>query len=62
VEPVFISTAILGEPLFASLLALVIFGEVPGLNVPLGGVLVLGGLFFFTKYRGVRTHYNVSSM
>jgi len=51
VEPVFISTAILGEPLFASLLALLIFGEVPGLNVPLGGALVLGGLFFFTRLR-----------
>jgi drug/metabolite transporter (DMT)-like permease len=49
VEPVFISTAILGEPLFASVLALLIFGEVPGLNVLLGGVLVLGGLFFFTR-------------
>jgi drug/metabolite transporter (DMT)-like permease len=49
VEPVFISTAILGEPLFASCMALLLFGEVPGLNVPLGGVLVLGGLFFFTR-------------
>jgi drug/metabolite transporter (DMT)-like permease len=51
VEPVFISTAILGEPLFASLLALLIFGEIPPINVPLGGVLVLGGLYFFTRLR-----------
>jgi len=54
VEPAFVSTAILGEPIFASLLALLVFGEVPAPNVPLGGLLVMAGIFFFIRATQIR--------
>ena len=49
VEPLFVSTAVLGEPVFASILALFIFRETPSLYTLLGGVLVIGGIFFFIR-------------
>lgn len=49
VEPLFVSTAVLGEPVFASILALFIFRETPSLYTLFGGVLVIGGIFFFIR-------------
>jgi drug/metabolite transporter (DMT)-like permease len=49
VEPSFVSTAVLGEPIFASILALFIFRETPSLYTYIGGVMVLGGIFFFIQ-------------
>ena len=48
-KPSFISTAVLGEPVFASILALLIFRESPSLYTLLGGVLVIAGIFFFIR-------------
>jgi len=49
VKPSFISTAVLGEPVFASILALLIFRETPSLYTLLGGVLVIAGIFLFIR-------------
>lgn len=44
-NPTFISTAILGEPVFATLWAFLLFGEFPGLCQLLGSGLVIVGLY-----------------
>ena len=49
VQPSFVSTAVLGEPVFASILALLIFSEKPSLFTLLGGLLVITGIFFFIR-------------
>jgi len=49
VKPSFVSTAVLGEPVFASILALLIFREKPSLFTLLGGLLVITGIFFFIR-------------
>ncbi|HEY8498048.1 MAG TPA: DMT family transporter [Limnochordales bacterium] len=43
-----VATAILGEPVGASLLALLLFGEVPGILHGAGAALVLAGIYRFT--------------
>jgi drug/metabolite transporter (DMT)-like permease len=52
VEPAFVSTAILGEPVVASLAALLLFREIPPLTVVLGGAVVVAGIFFFIRVTG----------
>lgn len=50
VSPAFVSMAKLGEPVFTSLLAVLIFAEIPGLMQLLGGLAVLGGIaLYLTK-------------
>jgi drug/metabolite transporter (DMT)-like permease len=49
VEPAYISTAILGEPVFASLAALFLFKEVPSLYTLLGGAVVISGIYLFVR-------------
>lgn len=48
ISPTFITLAILFEPVFSSLLGFVIFGEVPGLFVLLGAMVLLGGVAIAT--------------
>ena len=43
----FISTCRLGEPVVATILAVVVFGEVPGPHQIIGGVIVLAGLYIY---------------
>ena len=43
----FISTCRLGEPVLATILAVVVFGEVPGAHQIIGGVIVLAGLYIY---------------
>ena len=43
----FISTCRLGEPVLATILAVVVFGEVPGPHQIIGGVIVLAGLYIY---------------
>ena len=43
----FISTCRLGEPVVATLLAVVVFGEIPGPHQIIGGMIVLAGLFIY---------------
>ncbi len=50
VSPAFISTAKLLEPVFAALLGALLFRELPGLPVILGGLIVILGVFLYTRY------------
>ena len=47
--PSFISTVKLLEPVFASVWALLLFGEKPGLPVLLGGIVVLLGIALYCR-------------
>jgi drug/metabolite transporter (DMT)-like permease len=49
VEPSFVSTAVLGEPVFASLMALLVFSEVPSWYVLAGGAVVIAGIYLFIR-------------
>ena len=44
-----VATAVLGEPIGASLLAVLLFGEVPGLLHGLGAVCILAGIYRFVQ-------------
>ena len=44
-DPTVITVGIMGEPVGASLLALAIFGEVPGWWTAAGGMLILAGIY-----------------
>lgn len=44
-----VSVAILGEPVGATLLAVVFFGEIPTYLVVIGGILVIGGIYLAVK-------------
>ena len=50
ISPVFISTAKLGEPLFATILALVIFREIPGAVQITGAIMVVSGLYIYGRF------------
>lgn len=43
------SVSLLGEPVGATLLALILFGELPGALSLLGGLLILAGIFAFIR-------------
>ena len=45
----FISTAKLLEPVFASVLGLMIFTEIPSLFVVIGGVIVISGVYYYSR-------------
>ena len=47
----FVSTAILGEPIIATLLALIIFSETPHILNLIGGLITLTALFFMLRVR-----------
>lgn len=48
----FISTIKLLEPVFASILGLICFGEVPGVYVALGGIIVIIGIWQYSRCAG----------
>lgn len=50
----FISTIKLLEPVFASILGLICFGEVPGIYVALGGIIVIAGIWQYSRRAGQR--------
>lgn len=50
----FISTIKLLEPVFASILGLICFGEVPGIYVALGGIIVIVGIWQYSRCAGQR--------
>ncbi len=52
VSSTFVSVATLGEPIFATILALLIFKEVPSVLTLLGGISVLFGLYIYVKSTG----------
>ena len=47
--PSFVSAAKLAEPVFASLIALFLFREVPSLAEIVGGFIILGGLYLYCR-------------
>ncbi len=51
VQTTVVSTSILGEPVIASLLALLMFGETPTITTLLGGAVILGSIYLFTTRR-----------
>ena len=49
-SPAFISTVKLLEPVFAAVLGVLLFREIPRLPVILGGAVVILGVFLYTRY------------
>lgn len=49
IEPSFISIVKLLEPVFASVLGIFFFSEIPGVSVIVGGVLVIGGIVYYMR-------------
>lgn len=45
----YVSTAILGEPVFATVLAMIILGEIPHLVTAGGGAVVIAGIYLFNQ-------------
>lgn len=48
-SPSFVSAAKLCEPVVAAVLAMALFGQIPGVWLVLGGVLILGGVFYYSR-------------
>jgi len=46
---IFVSAAILGEPVGATILGYFILGETPSVNEIVGGLLILGGIFLVMR-------------
>ena len=49
VKPTVISTSILGEPVIASALALVVFAEAPSVFTLVGGAIILASIYLFVR-------------
>jgi drug/metabolite transporter (DMT)-like permease len=49
VKPTFLSTAVLGEPVFASTWAILLFGEIPTIWQVIGSIVILYGIYSYTK-------------
>lgn len=45
----FVSTAKLMEPVFASVLGLALFGEIPGILTVVGGVIIIAGIVLYSR-------------
>lgn len=54
VKPTYISTAVLGEPVFASLWAIVFFKEIPKVWQFVGSLVIIYGIYRYTKIREPR--------
>lgn len=48
VKSTFVSTAILGEPVLATIFAIILLGELPTPARLIGGIIVIGGIYSFT--------------
>ncbi|WP_333859478.1 DMT family transporter [Clostridium sp.] len=49
-SPSFVSSAKLLEPVFASILAVFIYGEIPGTSQIIGSIIVIGGVYMYSRY------------
>jgi drug/metabolite transporter (DMT)-like permease len=49
-SPSFVSSAKLLEPVFASVLAVFIYKEIPSVLQIIGGIIVIGGVYLYSKY------------
>ena len=48
-SPAFVSVSKLCEPVVAAILAAILFGELPGALMLLGGALILGGVLYYSR-------------
>ena len=48
-SPAFVSASKLCEPVVAAMLAAILFGELPGMLMLLGGALILGGVLYYSR-------------
>jgi drug/metabolite transporter (DMT)-like permease len=48
-SPAFVSASKLCEPVVAAILAAILFGELPGALMLLGGALILGGVLYYSR-------------
>ena len=48
-SPSFVSASKLCEPVAAAVLAGILFGEVPGILQVVGGVLIIAGVYFYSR-------------
>ena len=57
VSAAYISTAKMGEPVFATIMGVILFSEIPRVNQLIGGIIVLGGivLYLLTKDKSGQT-------
>ncbi|HBA62255.1 MAG TPA: EamA/RhaT family transporter [Lachnospiraceae bacterium] len=46
----FISTAKLMEPIFASIMGMLLFKEIPGIYTVLGGAVIIFGIFYYSRH------------
>ncbi|MBT5078646.1 MAG: DMT family transporter [Candidatus Marinimicrobia bacterium] len=53
IQPTIVASFPLGEPIIASIIAYYLFSEAVGINIVLGGVLTIVGLFILVKLRKV---------
>jgi drug/metabolite transporter (DMT)-like permease len=49
VRPMVVSTSILGEPVIASTLGVIVFGEVPAISTLIGGGVILASIYLFVR-------------
>lgn len=49
ISPTVISLSLLFEPVIASFVGAIVFGEIPSINLLLGGLIILGGIGVFIK-------------
>ncbi len=58
VKPTFVSTAVLGEPVLATIFAILLLGEVPTLPRLVGGLVVIGGIYSFIVAEAAESKMN----
>ncbi|HHZ01971.1 MAG TPA: EamA family transporter, partial [Tissierellia bacterium] len=44
-----ISVSTLSEPIFASILAMILFREIPSLYTLVGGVIIISGIYYYLR-------------
>ncbi|WP_368490571.1 DMT family transporter [Clostridium sp. BJN0013] len=49
-SPSYVSSAKLLEPVFASILAIFIYGEIPQISQVIGSIIVIGGVYMYSRY------------
>ena len=54
-SPAFVSASKLCEPVAAAALAAVIFAQIPGVMQLIGGAMILGGVFWYSRIEGKET-------
>jgi len=52
-RPTFVSVAVLGEPIFATILAVFIFSEVPSLVTAAGGIVIIGAIAWYLYHEEI---------